>query len=553
MRVYTLFLVSFILAICLSITPRAVKASNRVALVVGNSDYQLESLETPIDDAQDISAALSSIGFEVITLTNANRRELLEGLNTITEKLRSAEVGLFYFAGHGVQMDGVNYLLPLKAIVHSAVDIEYEAVHLNRVLDKMGEARNQLKIVILDACRVNPFSGFLANPSQGLAPVELPPEMIIFYAASPGSDANEGTGKNSIFTKHLISALEGKELTVQGWFDAAVAGVLQETNQQQTPWTKSSNTYPVYLIGTGPSKIESAPQQPSSVKEAETIKEIAGSATQWGRLEITTWPGDAKIRVLNIGPKYQSGMKLPAGRYQVEISRAGYKSLKQWVEIASEEYAEYDLELQQAYSGSGESLPISSVKQNKGINKNQEGLVEWAWLEVIPYPGDARIRVLNIRPKYKPGMKLSPGRYHIEVSKEGYKTVKKWIELAPGERGTFNVEIENTQSGSVPNTSIVKHSKVGDPSSTIGRTAMDNIDRQRLDDAFEYGVSGQKASWINSNSGNDFQVIPQPAFSNRSNNKICRRAEIVATIDRISQKTTIMACRNSRGEWIIDK
>jgi uncharacterized caspase-like protein len=129
----------------------------RTALVIGNSSYQFDKLRNPVNDANDIGNTLKSLGFNVILKKDVSRREMIEAVNEFGYKLKDGSVGLFYFAGHALQIDSVNYLIPIGAQVNDVGDVEHEAVDLGRILSKMNSAGNAMNIVILDACRNNPF------------------------------------------------------------------------------------------------------------------------------------------------------------------------------------------------------------------------------------------------------------------------------------------------------------------------------------------------------------------------------------------------------------
>lgn len=372
MQISTSLVVLFTLSFYLFIGPNDLNASNRVALVIGNSEYQTEPLRTPANDAKSVGDVLSRIGFEVTLLINADRREMLEGINSFADNLKKAEIGLVFYAGHAIQIKGVNYLIPLKADIRSALDLEYEALQVNRIVDKMSEVDNRLNVVILDACRKNPLLDILNSADQGLAPMELPPDTIIAYASLPGSTADHGTGRNSVFTKSLLHALENRKLTVRNLFDAVRVGVMQETNRKQIPWTQYSPMEPICLSGEKPSNLE---ESGSSTQEEQTgtIKDNEGGETQWGWLEVNPHPLDAEVRVLNIGPKYQTGMKLPTGSYHIEIRKAGYKTVRRWVELSSEEYASYEIELDKEQSNSEPKSPSGNqhkvVESKKDVDK----------------------------------------------------------------------------------------------------------------------------------------------------------------------------------------
>lgn len=133
-------------------------ASPKVALVIGNGDYTSAPLENPVNNANDMSNLFIDLGFDVITETNATKRIIFRTIDNFTEKLEKAEIGLFYYAGHGKQINGINYLIPTKSYVNIGLDVETEGVDVNRVLGRMKHAGNGLNMVILDACRNNPFA-----------------------------------------------------------------------------------------------------------------------------------------------------------------------------------------------------------------------------------------------------------------------------------------------------------------------------------------------------------------------------------------------------------
>jgi hypothetical protein len=143
--------------------------SPRVALVVGNAQYPDRPLKNPVNDAELMRATLVGIGFEVIVLRNADRRTMLSGLRDFENKARSAEVALFYFAGHGAQVGGSNYLLPVGSQIQTETDVPDEAIEAASVLRRLEDARAKVALVILDACRDNPFTGASRSAARGLA------------------------------------------------------------------------------------------------------------------------------------------------------------------------------------------------------------------------------------------------------------------------------------------------------------------------------------------------------------------------------------------------
>ena len=169
-------------------------ASNRVALVIGNGEYSASPLKNPVNDATDIANLLEKLDFEVIKETNASKKEMLAAVNRFSSQLKKSEVGIFYFAGHGMQINNRNYLIPIGVNVFEESDVEYEAVDTGRIISKMRTAENKLNVIILDACRNNPFQRSFRSSSQGLARMDAPKGTIIAYTTSPGSIAADGKG-----------------------------------------------------------------------------------------------------------------------------------------------------------------------------------------------------------------------------------------------------------------------------------------------------------------------------------------------------------------------
>ena len=159
--------------------------SDRYALVIGNSDYQTSPLNNTGNDADDMNDSLKSLGFKVILRKNSDQRNMEDAIRIFGKQLKDGGVGLFYFAGHGMQVEGRNYLIPIDAKIDSESDVKYEAVDAGRVLGKMEDAGNRLNIVILDSCRNNPFARAFRTDQRGLARMDAPAGSLIAYATSP--------------------------------------------------------------------------------------------------------------------------------------------------------------------------------------------------------------------------------------------------------------------------------------------------------------------------------------------------------------------------------
>ncbi|WP_167730330.1 caspase domain-containing protein [Terasakiella sp. SH-1] len=215
----------------------------RIALVIGNSDYRISPLRNPVNDARLMSKTLRSLGFDVIHEENATQRKIKRALNHFGDRLEKAgrrAVGLFYYAGHGVQVSGRNYLIPIQANIQNEKDVDVEAVAVDGALIAMEYARNDLNVVILDACRNNPYRSGFRSANRGLALIDAPRGSLIAYSTSPGKVAADGSGLNSPYTTAVVKAMSDKGVAIERMFRNVRNQVMQMTNQQQVPWEASS-------------------------------------------------------------------------------------------------------------------------------------------------------------------------------------------------------------------------------------------------------------------------------------------------------------------------
>ena len=215
----------------------------RVALIIGNSSYKASPLSNPANDAADLAHALERKGFTVLVRENVSERGLKEAVETFASHLRKGGVGLFFFAGHGIQLKEQNYLLPTDLGFDSEADIAFKSVSAEYVLSRMAEAGNRVNIVILDACRNNPFQQSKRSVSKGLGVMSVgraEKGTFIAYATSPGATAADGEGRNGLYTKYLLQSLDGDDSDVDKVFGRVRNAVVQETNGDQVPWTSSS-------------------------------------------------------------------------------------------------------------------------------------------------------------------------------------------------------------------------------------------------------------------------------------------------------------------------
>ncbi|HPH61843.1 MAG TPA: caspase family protein, partial [Candidatus Syntrophosphaera sp.] len=223
---------------------------SRIALVIGNSNYSSSPLKNPVNDARAMDKALRDLGFQVTAGYDVkNFREMLRLIQDFGAGLKEGSVGLFYYAGHGVQYNGVNYLIPTQADIRRDQDIELEGVSLDRVLAEMDYAQNDLNIIILDACRNNPYASRLRSPKRGLAATTAKkiPGLLIAYATEPDGVAQDGTGSNGIYTEELLKNIKNPGLSLSQILMKTREGVIGRTDGDQIPWDSSSLTRDFYF------------------------------------------------------------------------------------------------------------------------------------------------------------------------------------------------------------------------------------------------------------------------------------------------------------------
>ena len=213
----------------------------RVALVIGNGAYKhAAALDNPLNDAADVARELEAAGFVVIRRDNASLREMHLALREFGDKLTKTSTGVFYFAGHGVQVRGRNYLLPVDADIAREDEVAFSAMDLGAVMEKLDSARNPVNIVILDACRDNPFGSRIQMSAKGLAQVEAPPGTLIAFATAPGSAASDGGARNGLYTGHLVVEMRKPGAPIEETFKAVRASVRKDSQGRQVPWESTS-------------------------------------------------------------------------------------------------------------------------------------------------------------------------------------------------------------------------------------------------------------------------------------------------------------------------
>lgn len=345
-------LLSILVIIAMAVTPAAQTRDQggpeerRVALVIGNGDYDQGRLRNPVNDARAIAQALQDAGFEVIAKENADRLAMYEAINAFGDRLKETKgVGLFYFSGHGLQVQGKNFMVPLRARITSERLVETEAIDVNRVLGEMDTAQARVNIVILDACRDNPYARSFRSAATGLAHIDAPRGTLIGYATAPGKLAEDGTGQNSPYTSALVRHIAAAGLPIETVFKRVRIDVLQRTRNRQEPWEASSLTEDFFFFPAG-TVAAVRPPEPTPPTIREEIRQEFGSLAVSARIEgIEVWQGDRRLgetkadRTLVIE-------KLAVGTYRLKARKAGHKDWEREVHVTANQRAEVAIDIE---------------------------------------------------------------------------------------------------------------------------------------------------------------------------------------------------------------
>ena len=270
MRLFSILLRVFALLATLTLA-QAQAPSSRAALVIGNADYSFGALRNPVNDAEAMAKSLGEAGFDVTVATDADQASMEKAIHTFGAKLKAkGGVGLFYFSGHGAQISGENYLIPVS--LTSAEEIKSGSISATEIVNAMAGAHNGLNIVILDACRNNPMD---PNGAHGLSRIDSNASLFVSYATSPGSVALDGAGHNSPYTKYLSEWIATPNLSIEDTFKRTLKGVYQDTHGEQTPWI-SSTFFGDFVFRPEGAEAEEEDQQAGEAEEQATVPTLTG-------------------------------------------------------------------------------------------------------------------------------------------------------------------------------------------------------------------------------------------------------------------------------------
>jgi formylglycine-generating enzyme required for sulfatase activity len=327
------------------------RTERRVALVIGNGAYPMAGLRNPVNDARAVTATLKALRFDVLAYENLNEKDMRRAIDAFGDRLRGSGVGFFYYSGHGLQVRGRNYLVPVDAKLGAEADVEYESVDVGRALAKMESGKNRLNIVVLDACRNNPFEKAWARSAGpgGLAQVTPPTGTFIAYATMPGRVASDGPGTNGLYTSELLKAMREPGLTLEGVFKRAGGAVAQATKRAQEPqfWSSVYGDFMFTLPAAG-TKVAAVPPpvEPPRLQGREEIRQEFGTLALSARLaDVDVWVGDQKVWTSRPGAAYVLS-NVPAGTHRIVAKKPGHREWEREVQVAANQRAEVVIDIE---------------------------------------------------------------------------------------------------------------------------------------------------------------------------------------------------------------
>ncbi|MBL8305791.1 MAG: caspase family protein [Rubrivivax sp.] len=303
-------------------------AEPRHALVIGNATYANAPLVNPANDAQAVATALRKAGFAVDLRLNASQRQMQDAVTAFGDKLKGGGAGLFYFAGHGVQIKGRNFLMPVGAEIQREDEVAYKAVDVQQVLDKMETAKNRINMVVLDACRDNPFARSTRSGGGGLSQLDAPIGSLVAFATAPGSVASDGRNANGLYTQHLLANIERPGTPIEEVFKRVRLGVRLDSNGQQVPWESTSLEGDFYFFPPAPEPKTGTTTLPAPpALEQITRAERAYESLRKGQLEdaervFRALAGSSHPEVAWMGREGLAEVSLAQGNSQAALAAA---------------------------------------------------------------------------------------------------------------------------------------------------------------------------------------------------------------------------------------
>jgi hypothetical protein len=294
--------------------------SSRLALIIGNSAYHDAPLVNPANDAKAVSGLFTEAGFTVDSRLNATRADMMAAIERFGAAVKKSETKqvVFYYAGHGAQLDWRNYLLPVDAVVERQEHMKERCVDLNLLLGQFSAAKDKTFVVILDACRNNPFGRSYRPEQKGLSQFDAPVGSLLAYATSPGNVASDGEGANGLYTENLVRELGKRNTRIEDALKRVRLNVRLASQGGQIPWETTSLEGDVYIFNDGHRKLT----------EAEQEQAVEADLAEWGRIKSSRKADDWIVYLRNF----------PNGRFaeiaQTRLNRLLAETIRPAIAIA---------------------------------------------------------------------------------------------------------------------------------------------------------------------------------------------------------------------------
>lgn len=397
-----------------------------MALVIGNSNYATSKLQNPKNDADDMALALEKIGFEVTLEHDLNAKNMDIAIREFSNRLdEDGGYGFFYFAGHGMQVEKNNYLIPIDLEVDNEIDVKHGAISVNYVLDKMQRTKSSLNLMVLDSCRNNPFPEKSRSfGGRGLARIKAPQGSMIVYATAPNAIASDGDGRNGTFTEHFLKHLVEPGLTLTQIVRRTKSGVRKATNDGQQPWDSDDLTEDKYILYP-----KSAINKPSNYSPIDSEKllwnaVLANNSVDQYAAYIAAYPSGKFIDLANSNiDQLENPADIQfAMNTQTDNSALANNAIDEQTRLTVDEN-------------------VLAILSPNAADINVQQPISQLTIDTIP--ADARVRIMNIVEKYKPGMQLEKNQsYDIYVQSRGYISWRRTVYV---NEATTSIGVELTK------------------------------------------------------------------------------------------------------------
>lgn len=288
--------------------PATATSEHRVALIVGNASYKQSPLRNPVNDARAMRDKLRRMGFQVVYFENLMVKQVGSALREFRNAIRPGSVALFFYAGHGLQVRGENYLPTVDAELASEEDVPYQSLSLSAVLNTMEDSKAGVNLVLLDACRNNPYSRNFRSQPQGLARVQAPSGTLIHYATRPGAVAEDGSGQHGTYTAALLKQIDEKGVPIETSLKRVTIQVREATKGKQEPWMEGSLTGDFYFVVSPGAQVTVQPAPPPSTADeaawqaAESVRSAAAYRAYLAEFPRGLYAAAARIKLAGLEP-----------------------------------------------------------------------------------------------------------------------------------------------------------------------------------------------------------------------------------------------------------